>query len=98
MLRSQIGCGSRHNSCLPGSCNCVVEQVLEALPDLIYHKFYLWPNYTFCSGEEQKDFQDLLSWKSDDFCIVWVYEFDGDGTPKYWLEDQDYRFLTGLVN
>lgn len=41
----------------------------------------IWPDGVWCSLDEQRDFEDLLHIKSDDYVVVDVDEWDEDGSP-----------------
>ncbi len=61
---------------------------------MTFDKFYMWPDYTFVSAEETKEFEETLSWKSDDFEVIYVYEYDeGTWPPSKWLTEKEYNAL-----
>jgi len=44
-------------------------------------KVAIWPDGTWVSLEESRDFGETLRSKSDDYEVVDVTEWDGDGSP-----------------
>ena len=41
----------------------------------------IWPDGVWCSMEEERDFEFLLSYKSDDYYLVEVTQWTEDGSP-----------------
>lgn len=58
-----------------------------------FDKFYMWPDGYFVSAEETQEFEDALTYRSDDFETVYVYEYEGDWPPIKWLTEKEYNAL-----
>ena len=46
-------------------------------------RWAVWPCGTECSLDERRDFEDLLSWKSDDYEIKYAIGYDGTSSPIF---------------